>query len=180
MKFLFDFFPVLLFFLAYKLVDIYVATAVAIGATFVQIALTWWKTRKLVPMQIITLAVIVIFGGLTLYLHDEQFIKWKPTVINWLFGAAFLGSHFLGRRTAIERMLSSTITLPQPIWRRLNLGWTFFFFLLGASNLYVISVYDSDTWVNFKLFGMLGLTLLFVILQSVYLARYVQETDEKG
>jgi len=179
MKFLFDFFPVLLFFLAYKLFDIYVATAVAIGATVIQIALTWWKSKKLVPMQLITLAVIVIFGGLTLYLRDEQFIKWKPTVINWLFGAVFLGSHFIGQRTAIERMLSGTITLPQTIWRRLNSGWTLFFFLLGGANLYVMSYYDSDTWVNFKLFGMLGLTLLFVILQSIYLARYIQEVETK-
>ena len=110
----------------------------------------WWKSKKLVSMQLITLAVIVIFGGLTLYLRDEQFIKWKPTVINWLFGAVFLCSHFVGRRTAIERMLAGTIALPQPIWRRLNWGWTLFFFLLGASNLYVMSVYDSDTWVNFS------------------------------
>lgn len=177
MKFLFDFFPVLLFFLAYKMFDIYVATAVAIGATFVQIAFTWFKTKKLVPMQLITLAVIVIFGGLTLYLRDEQFIKWKPTVINWLFCVAFLGSHFFGQRTAIERMLSGTIVLPQPIWRRLNGGWTVFFFLLGAANLYVMHAFDSNTWVNFKLFGMLGLTLAFVILQSVYLARYIENTE---
>lgn len=179
MKFLFDFFPVLLFFLAYKLFDIYVATAVAIGATFVQIAFTWWKSKKLVSMQLVTLAVIVIFGGLTLYLRDEQFIKWKPTVINWLFGVVFLGSHFFGQRPAIERMLSSTIALPHPVWHRLNWGWTLFFFFSGAANLYVMHYYDSNTWVNFKLFGLLGLTLLFVIAQSMYLARYIQEEKEE-
>lgn len=179
MKFLVDFFPVLLFFLAYKFFDIYVATTVAIAATVIQLAITWWTTKKLATMQLVTLAVIVVFGGLTLYLRDEQFIKWKPTVINWLFAAAFLGSHFLGHRTAIERMLGSAITLPQPVWRRLNGGWTLFFLVLGAANLYVMSFYDSNTWVNFKLFGMLGLTLLFVVGQSFYLARYVQEA-EKG
>ncbi|MGE4559970.1 MAG: septation protein A [Desulfobulbus sp.] len=179
MKFLVDFFPVLLFFLAYKFFDIYVATTVAIAATVIQLAITWWTTKKLATMQLVTLAVIAVFGGLTLYLRDEQFIKWKPTVINWLFAAAFLGSHFLGQRTAIERMLGSAITLPQPVWRRLNGGWTLFFLVLGAANLYVMSFYDSNTWVNFKLFGMLGLTLLFVVGQSFYLARYVQEV-EKG
>ncbi|MGD9950897.1 MAG: septation protein A [Desulfobulbus sp.] len=179
MKFFIDFFPVLLFFLAYKLFDIYVATAVAIVATIVQIAITWWKTKKLATMQLVTLAVIVIFGGLTLYLRDEQFIKWKPTVINWLFAAAFLLSHFIGQRTAIERMLGSTIALPQQIWRRLNGGWTLFFLVSGAANLYVMTYFDSNTWVNFKLFGMLGLTLVFVILQSIYLARYVQEVEKE-
>lgn len=179
MKFFLDFFPVLLFFLAYKIFDIYVATAVAIGATVVQLAVIWFKTKKLATMQLVTLAVIVIFGGLTLYLRDEQFIKWKPTVINWLFAAAFFISHFFGQRTAIERMLGSTITLPQIIWRRLNGGWTLFFLILGAANLVVMTYYDSNTWVNFKLFGMLGLTLLFVVLQSLYLARYVEEVEKE-
>jgi intracellular septation protein len=179
MKFLFDFFPVLLFFLAYKAFDIYVATAVAIAATLVQIAVVWTKTRKVAPMQLVTLAVIVVFGGLTLYLHDEQFIKWKPTVINWLFGAVFLASHFFGRQTAIERMLAGNIVLPQPVWRRLNLGWVLFFLAMGAANLYVMTFFDRDTWVNFKLFGMLGLTLIFVVVQSLYLSRYMEESGEQ-
>jgi intracellular septation protein len=175
MKFFVDFFPVLLFFLAYKWFDIYVATAVAIGATVVQLAIIWWRTRTLAKMQLITLGVIVVFGGLTLYLHDEQFIKWKPTVINWLFAAAFLFSQFIGQRTAIERMLGQNIALPQPVWRRLNLSWTVFFVVLGAANLFVMTFYDSNTWVNFKLFGMLGLTLAFVVLQSIFLARYIKD-----
>ncbi|WP_448872514.1 septation protein A [Desulfobulbus propionicus] len=178
MKFFADFFPVLLFFLAYKWFDIYVATAVAIAATIIQLAASWLKTRSLATMQLVTLGVILVFGGLTLYLHDEQFIKWKPTVINWLFGAAFLLSHCVGRRTAIERMLGSAIALPQPVWRRLNIGWTIFFLAMGAANLVVMTYCDSDTWVNFKLFGMLGLTIVFVVLQSLYLARYVKETKE--
>jgi len=180
MKLLFDFFPILFFFIAYKLFDIYVATAVAIGATFLQIAISWFKTRTVVPMQLVTLVVIIVFGGLTLYLHDEQFIKWKPTVINWLFGAAFLVSHFWGQQTLIERVLVSNLTLPQPVWRRLNLLWVLFFLIMGGTNLYVMSYFDRDTWVNFKLFGMLGLTVVFIVLQSLYLSRYMTEPDSEG
>jgi intracellular septation protein len=120
--------------------------------------------------------VIVLFGGLTLYLRDEQFIKWKPTVVNWLFGLAFLATHLFGGRTAIERMLGTTFTLPQALWRRLNLSWILFFLFLGAANFLVMTYCDSNTWVNFKLFGMLGLTLLFVVLQSLFLAKHLDET----
>ena len=179
MKLLIDFFPVLLFFLAYKFFDMYVATAVAIVATAVQIAITWLRTKKIPPMQWVTLGVILVFGGLTLYLRDEQFIKWKPTVINWLFGAVFLGTQVVGQRTAIEHMLDASITLPQTIWKRLNLGWAVLFVLIGAANLVVMTYCDSNTWVNFKLFGMLGLTLLFVVLQSLYLSRYMEEPQKE-
>ena len=176
MKLLFDFFPILLFFVAYKFFDIYIATGVAIAATMVQCAISWIKTRTVATMQLVALAVIVIFGGLTLYLHDEQFIKWKPTVINWLFGGAFLLSQVVGQKTAIERLLGANLTLPQPVWRRLNLAWITFFLILGGVNLYVMSNFDRDTWVNFKLFGMLGLTLVFIVLQSFYLSKYVTES----
>jgi intracellular septation protein len=178
MKLLFDFFPILLFFIAYKLFDIYVATAVVIVATFFQVAIIWFKTRKVAAMQLATLVIIIIFGGLTLYLHDEQFIKWKPTVINWLFAIAFLASHIFGGQTAVERMLGASLTLPKPIWKRLNLGWIVFFLGMGGANLYVMSHFDRDVWVNFKLFGMLGLTMLFVALQSIYLSRYLVEDKQ--
>ncbi len=181
MKLLFDFFPILFFFIAYKFFDIFVATGVAIVATFLQIAITWFKTRTVAPMQLVTLAVILIFGGLTLYLHDEQFIKWKPTVINWLFGGVFLATQLFGTKTAIERMLETNLTLPHSVWRRLNLGWVVFFLCMGGANLYVMSHFDRDTWVNFKLFGMLGLTLIFIVLQSLYLSRFITEpTTKKG
>lgn len=178
MKLLFDFFPVVAFFVAYKLFGIYVATAIAIAATFVQVAVSWFSTRKVAVMQLVTLAIIIIFGGLTLFLQDEQFIKWKPTVINWLFAAAFLASHLIGERTAIERLMGANLSLPKTVWGRLNLGWVVFFFVMGGANLYVMTYFDRDTWVNFKLFGMLGLTLVFVICQGVYLSRYM--TDSKG
>ncbi len=180
MKFLFDFLPILFFFLAYKFFDIYVATAVAIASTVAQVAVIWFNTRKVATMQLVTLAIIIVFGGLTLYLQDETFIKWKPTVVNWLFAGAFLATQFFGRQTAIERMMGSALTLPQQIWRRLNLGWVVFFISLGCANLYVMRHFDSNTWVNFKLFGMLGLTVVFIILQSLFLSRYLERTDSKN
>ena len=180
MKILFDFFPILLFFIAYKFFGIFAATAVAIAATFVQVGYSWFRHRKVAVMQWITLLIIVIFGGLTLYLHDEQFIKWKPTVINWLFGLAFLSSQFLGKTTVIERLMGGSLSLPQPVWRRLNLSWTAFFFIQGGANLYVMSHFDRDTWVNFKLFGMLGLTLAFMVIQSFFLARHLQDARSQA
>jgi len=177
MKLLFDFFPILLFFITYKFYDIYAATAVAIAASFIQVGISWFKTRKIEPMHIITLLIIVVFGGLTLYLQDEMFIKWKPTVINWLFGVAFLASQIFGERTFIERMMSTNLTLPKPVWRRLNLSWAVFFIVLGGVNLFVMYTYDTETWVSFKLFGMLGLTFVFVLLQSVYLSRHIPEPN---
>jgi len=179
MKLLFDFFPILLFFIAYKVFDIYVATAVAIAASFAQVGLAWWKTRKVEPMHLVTLVIIVVFGGLTLYLQDEQFIKWKPTVINWLFGVVFLASQWLGEKPMIERMMggNANLVLPSAVWRNLNMTWTLFFFILGGVNWFVMTNFDTATWVNFKLFGMLGLTFLFVVLQSVYLSRHLQEPE---
>lgn len=178
MKLLFDFFPILLFFLAYKLYGIYAATMVAIVATLFQVALSWIKNRKVEPMHLVTLLLIVVLGGATLYLQDERFIKWKPTIINWLFGLAFIGSQFLGKKTVIERMMGRNLTLPAAVWRKLNVYWALFFAFLGCANLYVIYRFDTDIWVNFKLFGMLGLTLAFVVAQTIYLYRYLPKTPE--
>ncbi len=175
MKLLFDFFPIFLFFVVYKVADIYAATLAAIVATAVQVAVTWFKTRKIEPMHLVSLAIIAIFGGATLFLKDELFIKWKPTVLNWLFGIVFLASQLFSKRTLIERMLSSQIELPGSVWRRLNLSWAFFFVTLGGVNLFVIYNFNTETWVNFKLFGLLGLTFLFVVIQSIYLARFLPE-----
>ncbi len=175
MKLLFDFFPIILFFAAYKLQGIYVATLVAIVATFVQVGWLWLCHRRVETMHLVTLGLIVVFGGATLYLHDEQFIKWKPTVINWLFGLAFLVSQFVGKKPFIQRMMGGNIELPPSVWSRLNLSWALFFLFLGAVNLFVVYIFDTDTWVNFKLFGMLGLTLAFVIVQALFLSRYLPE-----
>lgn len=177
MKLLFDFFPLLAFFVGYKFFDIYVATGVAIAATFLQVTFSWYSTHKVATMQLVTLFIIVIFGGMTLYLHDEQFIKWKPTIINWLFGGTFLISQIFGEKTAIERLMGTNLTLPQPVWRRLNLVWVVFFLVLGGANLYVMSHFDRNTWVNFKVFGMFGLTVVFIIIQTLYLTRYMTESE---
>lgn len=181
MKLLFDLFPVLLFFLAYKLQGIYVATAVAIVASFAQVGWFWWRHRRVESMHLITLGLVTVLGGATLWLQNEEFFKWKPTVVNWLFGAALLGSQFIGRKTLVERMMGTAITLPAAIWQRLNLSWATFFILLGGANLYVVRHFDTDTWVNFKMFGMIGLTLAFMVAQALYLARHVQtEPDGQG
>ena len=177
MKMFFDFFPIILFFIAYKFQGIYVATMVAIAATFVQVGWVWLRHRRVETMHLVTLGLIVVFGGATLYLHDEQFIKWKPTVINWLFGVAFLASQYIGRKPFIQRMMANNIELPERVWYRLNLSWALFFLFLGGVNLFVIYTFDTDTWVNFKLFGMLGLTFAFVLLQAVFLSRYLPEPE---
>jgi len=178
MKFLFDFFPILLFFVAYKTHGIYAATVVAIVASFIQVGYAWLKHRKVETMHWITLALIVVFGGATLLLQDELFIKWKPTVLNWLFGLVFLASQYIGQKTIIQRMMGASITLPNEIWTRLNFSWVMFFISVGFINLYVVYNFDTDTWVNFKLFGMLGLTILFVLLQGLYLTRFLK-TDSQ-
>ncbi|HXH71957.1 MAG TPA: septation protein A [Mariprofundaceae bacterium] len=177
MKMLFDFFPVLLFFLAYKLYGIYTATAVLIAASAVQTAYHRLYYGRFERTHVITLVLVLLFGGATLLLHDEMFIKWKPSVINWLFGAVFLGTQLIGKKTAIEHMLGGKVTLPGFVWSRLNLAWALFFVALGFLNLYVAFNYPTDVWVDFKLFGLMGLTFAFIIAQSFYLARHIK--DEK-
>src|SRR5262245_41116658 len=175
MKFLFDLFPVVLFFVAFKLFDIYVATAVAIVATFLQIGWLKWKKRKVDKMMWVTLAIIVVFGGATLALHDETFIKWKPTVLYWLFAAVLAVAELAFRKNLIRAALAEQVSLPDRVWGRLNWSWAGFFVFMGAANLYVAFNFPTDTWVNFKLFGGMGLMVLFVIAQALFLARHVEE-----
>ena len=175
MKFLFDLFPVVLFFIAFKLFDIYVATAAAIAASFLQIGWLKWKGRKVDTMMWVTLIIIVAFGGATLALHDETFIKWKPTVLYWLFGIVIGGAELLFRKNLIRAMLGEQVRLPDRVWTRLNWSWAGFFVFMGAANLYVAYHFSTDAWVNFKLFGGMGLMLLFVLLQALFLARYIEE-----
>jgi intracellular septation protein len=181
MKLLFDLFPVILFFVFYQLYDIYVATVAAIVAAAGQVAYLKLRRRNIETMHWVTLGLLVVFGGMTLLLHDPTFIKWKPTVVNWLFAVAFLGSQMFMQRSLLQRMMDHAVTLPDEAWRRLNTAWVVFFAAMGLLNLYVAYGYSEAVWVNFKLFGFLGLTLAFMLAQGFYLARYIapEQSPEK-
>ncbi len=178
MKLLFDLFPVILFFVTFKFAGVFAATAAAIVATFVQVA--WVKHRhgKVDTMLWVSLGIITVFGGATLWLHDETFIKWKPTVLYWFFSASLLLSPLLFKKNLMRALLQEKLTLPDLAWNQLNFAWSAFFALLGLLNLYVAFNYATDTWVNFKLFGATGLMFVFVVLQSLWLSKYVEE-DKK-
>lgn len=173
MKILFDFFPILLFFIAFKFYHIYVATAVLMVATVIQVSIYWLKYRKFENMHLITLVLVVLLGGATLWMHDAMFIKVKPTVIYWIFALLFLATQYIGKKPLIQRLMDSKVELPIKIWQRLNHSWAIFFGLMGAVNLYVVYHFSTNTWVNFKLFGTLGLTLVFVVLQALYMAKHM-------
>jgi intracellular septation protein len=175
MKFLFDLFPVILFFLAYHVSGIFVATAIAIAATVAQI--TWVRLRhgSVDTMLWVSLGIIAMFGGATLYLQDETFIKWKPTVLYWLFGVTLLVSATVFKKNLIRALMKEQIELPEPVWGRLNASWIGFFALMGCANLFVAFNYSTDTWVNFKLFGSMGLMAAFVVAQSLMLSKYIEE-----
>jgi intracellular septation protein len=175
MKFLFDLLPVLAFFVAFQVAGIYVATAVAIATTFVQVAWLKLRGKHVGAMLWASLAIIVVFGGATLVLQDETFIKWKPTVLYWLLGVVLGGATLLFRRNLVRAMLSEQVQLPDPVWSRLNWSWVGFFVFMGALNLYVAYNYSTDLWVNFKLFGGMGLMLAFVVVQAFVLARHVED-----
>lgn len=220
MKLLFDFFPVVLFLVTYKLTDIYVATMVIIAASVVQVGVHWLMHRRIEKMHLVSLLLFLVLGGLTLYLRDKRFIMWKPTMINWLFAAAFLATAFVGAKPLIQRMLGSQLDMPDPQWRKLNYAWVLFFIVAGAVNLVFAQRYitaqqalvaqmpqiteeqlteldcsagfDPDivpfcetaqqresTWVNVKVFGLLGLTVLFIIGQTVFLMRHVSNDEDE-
>ena len=179
MKFLFDLFPVILFFAAFKFFDIYIATAVAMVATFLQIGWVWFRHRKVDNMLWVSLVVIVVFGGATLLLHDETFIKWKPSVLYWLFGAILLIADYGFGKNLIKAMMAKQMTLPGIVWQKLLLSWVGFFVVMGALNLYVAYNFSTDAWVNFKLFGGMGLMLVFVLLQALMLAKHIDTKETK-
>jgi intracellular septation protein len=208
MKLLFDLFPVLLFFLAYmgakrapdtasalisgllaslgagsqvsaEQAPILLATAVAILATLGQVGWLLARGKKVDRMLWISLVIIVVMGGATILLRDPTFIKWKPTVLYWAFAGVLLGAEWLFQRNLIRSMMAQQISLPDSVWSRLNLSWGAFFLLMGALNLYVAYHFSESTWVNFKLFGGLGLMVLFVLAQGAILARYAQTEESK-
>ncbi len=206
MKLLFDLFPVILFFVVFRLAGahpeaaralgtdylsglvsggtiteaqapILLATAVAILATLGQIGWLLARRKPVDNMLWVSLAIIVLFGGATIYFHDEQFIKLKPTVLYWCFALVLLGSSLLFKKNLIKSMMDKQINLPDPVWARLNLAWCLFFSVMGALNLYIAFNFSLDFWVNFKLFGFLGLMIAFVVLQSIYLSRHMKEIE---
>lgn len=187
-KLLFDFFPVLLFFITFKWYDdpkqgILAATAVIIVATGIQVAVTWMRQRRVEKIHVVTLALLIGMGGITLALQDEIYIKWKSTVFFWVLAVAFLGSQFIGHKTLVQRFFDSKFDPPTSVWALLNLTWVAFFAALGALNLFVVYNFSTDTWVNFKLFGLTGLTFVFVFAQILYLFRYMvpdEDTEEQG
>ena len=180
MKFFFDLFPVILFFMAFKFGDIYVATGVAMAATAVQIAWVWFRHGKVDTMLWVSLGIITVFGGMTLIFHDETFIKWKPTVLYWSFATALAGSSLFLGKNLIRSLLSEQIRMPDPIWNRLNWSWIGFFVFMGFANLAVAFLFgfSTETWVNFKLFGGMGLLLLFALGQGLVLSKYMTEENQ--
>ena len=180
MKFLFDFFPVILFFAAYKFADIFVATGVAIAATFLQIGWVILRGRKVSGMQWASLFIIGFFGGATLLLRDETFIKWKPTVLYWLGGVIFLGALAFKQNLVKAIMSEGGLELPEPVWTKLAIAWGVFFLFKGTLNLYVAYAFDTDVWVNFKLFGGMGLMFAFVIAQALWISKYLPEEPPKA
>ncbi|AMP05459.1 septation protein A [Collimonas pratensis] len=207
MKFLFDLFPVILFFGIFKwsegspeaaqaLVSNYLsgfvsggvvtaaqapvllATAVAIVATIAQIGYLLLRRKKVDAMLWVSLLIITVFGGATIYFHNETFIKWKPTVLYWAFAAALVVSQLLLKKNLVRTMMEKQLALPEPIWARVGLAWVAFFAFMGCLNLYIAFNYPTATWVNFKLFGGMGLMFVFVIGQSILLSKYIKDPDE--
>ncbi len=175
MKFLFDLFPVILFFIAFKIHGIFVATAVAIVATFLQIGWVWYRHRKVDTMLWVSLVIVTLFGGATLLLQDETFIKWKPTVLYWLFAGTLAGGALFMKKNLMKSLLSEQMQLPDVAWTRMNWSWVGFFAFMGIANLAVAYNFPTDTWVNFKLFGGIGLMLVFVLVQGLLLSKYMEE-----
>jgi intracellular septation protein len=180
MKIITDLFPVILFFITFKIKGIYAATAVAICASILQIGWVYYKNRKVEPMLWISLGIILVFGGATLLLHDEMFIKWKPSILYWITGSLLLGGELLFRKNAMRGLLGKQLTLPDSAWRTVNISWGVFFAILGFINLAVIYNFSTDAWVNFKLFGVTGLILVFTIAQGAYISsRYKLENKSQ-
>lgn len=176
MKPFLDFIPIILFFIAYKYYDIYVATTVVIIASVLQATYVYLTEKRIPAMLLASTALIVLLGAATLILHDENFIKWKPTVVNWLFAAVFIASIYIGEKPVLQRMMESTFQyFPSIIWQRMSWLWGAFFISVGIINLWVAYHFDTDTWVNFKLFGLLTLTFVFIIGQSIYMMRLNQQ-----
>ena len=172
MKLLFDYLPIIIFFISFKLKGIYFATALTMLVALLQTAAIWWLQKKVDKIQVVTLIFIVFLGSSTLLLHDPIFIQWKPSIIYWIFAAVCAVTQFFGKQPVVARILQPHISAPPGIWQRINAAWAIFFSALGGLNLYVVYHYSMNTWVNFKLFGTLGLMIGFILVQALYLSRH--------
>ncbi|MGM9427848.1 septation protein A [Hydrogenophaga sp. MI9] len=179
MRFLIDFFPIALFVGAYKLGDIYTATAVLMAATVVQTGIIYAVDRKLQTMQKATLALILIFGALTLALHDERFIKWKPTVLYASMAIVLAAALWIWKKNFLQILLGSQLTLPEAVWARLTVIWVAYFGFMASINAYVAANYSTEDWVNFKLWGYI-FPVVFIVGQGLYIARYLKSDNEPG
>jgi intracellular septation protein len=179
-KFLFDLFPLILFFVAYRFADIYVATAVAMAAAVIQILWIKLSGKRIETMHWVNLVVIVFFGGATLWLQNDAFIKWKPTVLYWLFGAVLVVSKYLMGRNLMQKLLGEKVSMPDSGWDKLNLSWALFFITAGALNLFVAfsGLFTESEWVNFKVFGLMALLIVFVIAQSIWLGKHMEQSED--
>jgi intracellular septation protein len=180
MKLLFDLFPVILFFITFKYAGVFAATAVAIAATFAQVAWTKYRHGKVDTMLWVSLGIITVFGGATLLLHDETFIKWKPSILYWFFAVTLAFSALVLKKNLMRSLLGEKMALPDNVWHTLNLTWSAFFASLGFLNLYVAFNYSTDAWVNFKLFGFTGIMLIFILAQAAMLSKYVTEDKKEN
>jgi intracellular septation protein len=173
LKLLFDYFPIICFFVVYKFYGVFAATAATMAACVLQNILYWLRNKKFEKLHVITLFSVLILGGFTLIFHKAIFIQWKPSIIYWVFAIVLLFSHYISRKNLLARMLGDKILLPKKIWAHLNLAWILFFTFLGFLNLYVVYHYSMNAWVNFKLFGTLGLTIVFTIAQAIYMSKHI-------
>ncbi|CAI0691559.1 Probable intracellular septation protein A [Serratia entomophila] len=179
MKQFLDFLPLIVFFAFYKLYDIYVASGALIVATALALVFTWVKYRKVEKMTLITFLMVLVFGTLTLVFHNDLFIKWKVTVIYALFALALLISQLVLKKPLVQRMLGKELTLPDKVWSNLNLAWAMFFLACGLANIYVAFWLPQSVWVNFKVFGLTVLTLVFTLISGIYIYRHMPEEQKK-
>ncbi len=207
MKILLDFLPIILFFVSFNVAEknadqaarlatdwfgamvsggvvgpkeapVLLATVVVIVATMAQVLYLKLRGRKVDTMLWVSLVLVTVLGGATIWFHSEAFIKWKPTVLYWVMGGAFLLGPIVAGKNILKALLGEQMALPEPVWQRLNWAWAAFFAMMGVLNLYVAFNFETSTWVNFKLFGGMGLMLVFTVAQGLYLGKYLQPVDD--
>lgn len=182
MHLFYEFFPVFLFFIAFKFYGIYVATIVGIVTTFLQVIITRLIARRWDNKQLITFGVFVLFGGMTLYFHNPIFVKWKPTIIFWIFAIVILITQIFTKKPLMQRLMENVLQdkgqVPKQVWKRVNLIWALFFATMGSINLFIAYTYSDEIWVNFKFYGVTGALLAFSVFQALYLSRYLTEAEK--